>query len=46
MLNPITGERKLKIQKYRPSGIAFATQSFTLTWDHQAKDDHDDGSWS
>ena len=34
---------KLKIWKFRPSGIAFTTQSFTLTWDHQAKDD---GIWS
>ena len=42
VLNPITRERKLKIRKYRPYGIAFATQSFTLTWDHQAKDD---GIW-
>ena len=29
--------KDLEKVKCRPTGIAFATESFTLTWDHQAK---------
>ena len=43
VLNPITGERKLKIRKYKPSGIAIGLLSFTLRWDQQTKDY---GIWS